>query len=377
LSQAWKIPLFDLDYGEEEKRAVIRVIESKWISMGPQTEAFEEEFARFLGIRYTLAVSSGTSALHLAYLSLGVSRGDEVIVPSFTFISTVTPLLWIGAIPIFADIQSLKVPNISVDTVAPLLTRKTKGVVFVHYAGFMDNIEELREFCSKKGIFLLEDASHAHGSFDKNQRKAGTLGDVGVFSLFANKNIAVGEGGILVTEKREIYEKAKLMRSHGMTKLAWQKYRGESSAYDVVELGYNYRMTEIQAALGRVQLRKLSSSNKKRIDLVRKYRELLKGNEKVIVPFESFENSANYIFPIFVKEDREKVERKMGESGIQTSIHYHPVHLMTMIKMRLGTKEGMLPVTEEAGKREITLPLFPSLEKRDVEYIVEVLLNAF
>jgi len=370
----WKIPLFDLDYGKEELEAVKRVIESRWISQGPETQSFEKAFADFIGLQYALATSSGTSALHLAYLALGVEARDEVIVPSFTFIATVSPLLWIGAIPVFSDIKSPEIPNIAVEMIEPLVTEKTKGVVFVHYAGFSRGVDEIRDFCSEKGLFLIEDASHAHGAVWKG-KKAGTFGDIAVFSLFANKNLAVGEGGIIVTGSKDIYEKAKLLRSHGMTRLAWDKYESGEILYDVEALGYNYRLTELQAALGKVQLRKLNENNRKRRILVRRYRRLLKDVEGIVLPFfdEDVEGSSHYIFPLLLPDEdkRRKVVEFLKKEGIQTSVHYPAIHQFSLFSKGMVTfRSGGLKNTEEASRRELTLPLWPSMTETQVDEVV-------
>jgi dTDP-4-amino-4,6-dideoxygalactose transaminase len=369
----WRIPLFDLDYGDEEERAVLRVIRSKWISQGQETESLEQEFSSFLSVPHAIATSSGTSALHLAYLALGVGPGDEVIVPSFTFIATVSPLLWIGAKPVFADIESLEVLNISRRTVEPLITDKTKGITFVHFAGYSRGIDEIADLCAKRGLFLLEDASHAHGA-NWRGKMAGTFGDAAVFSFFANKNVAAGEGGIVVTSRPDVAEKVKLMRSHGMTKLAWDKYESGEVLYDVLAIGYNYRMTELQAALARVQLSKLHKNNKRRRDLVKRYRRLLKGVDVITIPYpqEDVEDSSHYIFPIILDRviEREKVVKFLKGRGIQTSVHYPAIHKFSAFSHLF---KSSLPNTEEASRRELTLPLWPQMSPSTVEEVVAAL----
>lgn len=376
----WKIPLFDLDYDEEEEKALKRVLKSKWISQGPETQSFEREYSDFLEIPYALATSSGTSALHLAYLALGVKSGDEVIVPSFTFIATVSPILWIGATPVFCDIEKPEIPNISQKKIEPLITEKTKGVVFVHYAGFSRGIEEIRKLCDRKGLFLLEDASHAHGAI-WNNKKAGTFGDVGIFSLFANKNLSVGEGGILVTSREDLFRKARLLRSHGMTRLAWDKFASGEVLYDVKSLGYNYRITEFQAALGRVQLAKLLKNNKRRRVLVKRYRELLRDVKKVVMPFpeKDVRESSHYIFPVLLPSDsvRNQVVKFLKREGIQTSVHYPAIHQFSLFKKgKVTFRGGDLRNTEEASSRELTLPLWPSMKESQVDEVVSKLKRA-
>ncbi len=376
----WRIPLFDLDYGKEEEEALLRVLRSKWISQGPETLSFEREFAQYLGIPFALATSSGTSALHLAYISLGVKPNDEIIVPSFTFVATVSPLLWIGAIPVFVDIESPEVPNISARKAEALITERTKGVVFVHYAGFMRGIEEIRDLCEDRGLFLLEDASHAHGASWKG-KKAGTFGEVAVFSMFANKNLPIGEGGVLVTKLRDIYETAKKLRSHGMTRLAWDKFTTGEVSYDVEAIGFNYRITELGAALARVQLKKLERNNDRRRKLVRKYRGFLSEIEGVKLPFPESDVSeaAHYICPVLLESEkvRSRVIGHMKKRGIQTSIHYPPIHRFSIFKNgSCNYKRGDLINTEIASRRELTLPLWPGMKEDRVIEVVNSLKEA-
>lgn len=370
----WRYPLFDLDYGEEEKQAVIEVIQSGWITRGPKTLEYEEKLARYFGVKYALATSSGTTALHLAYLAAGIRPGMKVIVPSLTFVATVTPLLWIGALLLFVDIHSLKFPNISPESVEKLAPQ-ADAVIFVHYAGFPDFIQDISKIAKKHDLILIEDASHAIGT-KIDGKFAGTFGRVSAFSTFSNKNLSTGEGGFILTDDKRIYEKAKLLMSHGMTTTSYSKYSGSHPFYDVVEVGFNYRITEIHAVLGIVQLGKLDVKNERRRELVRKYRYELNDVEGLIIPFEDFENSANYIFPVILPDDteREVVIKKMAEAGIQTSIHYPPIHKFRAFREIIGDLE--LPVTEEYARRTLTLPLYPSLNQEDIVYIINILKNS-
>ncbi len=370
---SWKVPLFELETGPEELEAVERVVKTGWLSAGPETEAFEREFSEFLGGPKVLFVSSGTAAIHLALRALGVGPGDEVIVPAMTFVSTATPVLWLGAKPVFADSESLENPNISARTVEPLITPKTKAIIFVHYAGFSDGVEELAELAKDRGIALVEDAAHTHGS-RVGERKPGTIGDVGCFSFFSNKNMTTGgEGGAVATWRDDLYERLKLLRSHGMTRSSRDSYTGRALTYDVVELGYNYRPTELQAAFGRAQLKKLVDMNARRLQRVKLYRELLSEIEGLVVPFKDPERSANYIFPMVLPEgaDRAQVMVRMAERGVQTSVHYPPIHKFSYFKSLFPNLE--LPVAEEYGRRELTLPLWPSISEEQVRYVVQCL----
>ncbi len=370
---SWRVPLFELELGPEELEAVERVIKSRWLSAGPETEAFEEEFSKFLGGPKVLMVSSGTAAIHMALRALGVEPGDEVIVPAMTFVSTATPVLWLGAKPVFADSESLRNPNISARTVEPLITPKTKVIIFVHYAGFSDGVLELAELARERGIALVEDAAHTHGSL-VGERKPGTIGDIGCFSFYSNKNMTTGgEGGAVVTWREGLYRRLKLLRSHGMTRSSRDAYSGRALGYDVVELGYNYRPTELQAAFGRAQLRKLAQMNTRRLERVKLYRRLLSEIEGLILPFEDPERSANYIFPTVLPEgvDRASVMERMAQKGVQTSVHYPPIHKFSYFRELFP--DLVLPVAEEFGRRELTLPLWPSISEEQVRFVVQCL----
>jgi dTDP-4-amino-4,6-dideoxygalactose transaminase len=370
VSGRWTVPLFDLQIGTEEIEAVTEVLRSGWLSLGPETEAFEGEFDGFLGRGRSLMVNNATNALHLAYVLSGLRSGDEIVVPSLTFVSSLTPALWLGASPRFADVESETCLNVSRRTVEAVLTDRTRVVTFVHYAGFTEGIEEIRSLCEERGLVLVEDASHAHGSTISGQ-KAGTIAPFGVFSFFANKNLSTGEGGALVLGSDRDFDRARLLRSHGLTSLAWQKYQGESALYDVVDLGYNYKPTELQAALARVALRKLPAMNQRRRELVALYRSRLSG--AVAFPFEDYESSANYILPVVLPPEvsRENVMKFMADRGIQTSVHYTPIHLFSYFRKRFGFEEGLLPVTEEVGRRELTLPLYPHMKEEQVAFVCE------
>ncbi len=375
-SGAYRIPLFDLDYSEEEKEAVLEVINSRWVSAGPKVREFEEKFAGLIGVKHAVAVANGSAALHLAYLAVGLGPGDEVIVPSNTFVATVSMVLHTGATPVFADIESVKRPNLSPETVEKAITERTKAVVFVHYAGFTDNAIEIREICDRHGILMIEDAAHAHGA-RAGEKMAGGIGHIAAFSFYSNKNLATGEGGMVTTDDDELARRVRLLRSHGMTSLSWERYTSISrpAGYDVVLPGFNYRMTELHAALGLVQLRKLGVKNERRRELVSHYRRLLRERLQGVVecPFDSIEQSSHYIIPVLLAPhlDRDEVALKMAGEGIQTSVHYHPVHLFSYFRKSFPDVE--LPVTEDFGRRELTLPLYPSMSFDDVELVVETL----
>ena len=279
-----EIPLFDLNYDEEEENAVIEVLKSKWISSGPKCIELENKFCKMLDVNYGVAVSSCTAALHLALRCLGIGNGDEVIVPSLTFVATVNAVRYVGADPVFCDIENIDKPVINATDIERLITKKTKAVIVMHYAGFPCDMDKIMSVCNKCNIKVIEDACHGPMSI-YHGKKIGSIGEIGCFSFFSNKNISTGEGGMLVTNNKEIFEKAKLLRSHGMTTMSYERASGHSTNYDVVELGYNYRMDDIRASIGIVQLDKLYNDIKRR-DFVRsEYYRNLYNISKIIIPF--------------------------------------------------------------------------------------------
>ena len=370
-----KIPLSDIDLDEEETEAVTKVLKSKWLSMGPVTQKFEDEFAKYLGVKYAFGVSNGTAALHIAHKVLGIKEGDEVIVPSLTFVATANSVLYCGAKPVFADITSLNNFDISPDDILEKITDKTKAIIVVHYGGYPCDINAVMEIASDHDLKVIEDAAHAPGAEYKG-KKCGTIGDVGCFSFFANKNLVTGEGGMIVTNDEKLAEKIRIIRSHGMTTLTWDRHKGHAHSYDVVDMGYNYRINEIASALGLVQLKKLDKNNERRRKIIEEYRKGLENTSGISVPFKNHNDTPSYhIFPILLAEgiNRDGFMDRLKEKGIQTSIHYPPIHLFTYYRKMFGFKEGMLPKTEYVGEHEVTLPLYPLMKQEDVMYTGDIM----
>ncbi len=366
----WKVPLSDISFGPDEHEAVRRVLESGWISMGPETEQFELEFAQYLGTKHAIAVSSGTAALHLALLALGIGPNDEVIVPSLTFVATANAILYVGATPVFADITSLDDWNICPAEIERRITSRTKAVIVVHYGGFPCQMDRINSIAQAHGLKVVEDAAHAPGGSFQS-KKLGTWGNAGCFSFFSNKNMTSGEGGMVVTDSDEAAKRFKILRSHGMTSLTWDRHQGHSFSYDVVATGYNYRMDELRAALARVQLAKLEENNRKRRRITLKMRNALDDMDSIALPFTEHnpEESASHIFPILLEsaELRPAFMSHMKDSGIQTSIHYPPIHKFSAYK---NNKHDDLTITEDVCSRQVTLPLFPSLSSQQEEMVV-------
>ncbi len=371
----YNIPLFDLNFDEAEENAVVETLKSKWISMGPKCIEFENKFAEMFHVKYACAVTNCTAALHLACCVLGINKGDEVICPSLTFAATVNCIRYVGAVPVFVDIYGSDNLCIDVNQIESLITEKTKAIIPMHYAGFPCDMDKIMEIAKKYDLFVIEDACHGPLSIYAG-RMLGTIGHIGCFSFFSNKNISTGEGGLIVTNNEELYNKIKLIRSHGMTSMSYQRASGHATSYDIVELGYNYRMDDIRASIGIVQLNKLKKDLKKRIQVREWYCEGLSKLDFITIPFQDKkEFSSNYIFPIVLKnstiEKRDLFREKLHKNGIQTSIHYPAIHRFSAY----SEFSRQLPNTEYVSDNEITLPMYAKLQKSQIEYICTQIQN--
>jgi dTDP-4-amino-4,6-dideoxygalactose transaminase len=372
---SYKIPLFDLNFDEKEEQAVIEVLRSKWISTGPKTAELEEKFATILKSKHAVALANCTVALHLALKLVGVKDNDEVVCPSLTFVATCNAIRYLNAIPVFADVKGLGDLTIDPEDIERKITPKTRAIVVMHYGGFACDMDAIAEIANKYNLKIVEDACHGPLSEYKG-KKLGTIGDVGCFSFFSNKNISTGEGGMLVTDNQLYYEQAKLLRSHGMTSLSYERSKGHSTSYDVIDLGFNYRMDDIRAAIGIVQLSKIENDLKKRAEIRKKYIAQLDNINNLIIPFKEYsEFSSNYIFPIVLKNSdykiRNNIREKLAEAGIQSSIHYPAVHRFTIY----NNFHVSLPKTEYIADNLITLPMYSSLEADSIIFISDILKN--
>lgn len=358
-----KIYLSDIDLGKNEIRKVNKVLEKKWLSQGEFTEKFEKNFSNYLNCKYSYAVSSGTAALHLSLRALNIKAGDEVIVPSLTFVATVNAVLYSNAKAVFCDATSLNNFNISPENISQKISANTKAIIVMHYGGYACDMHQIKKIAQKNKLYIIEDAAHSIGGEYKD-KKLGTIGDIGCFSFFANKNLVTGEGGMVVTNNSKFAEKIKLLRSHGMTTSSWDRYKGHSFSYNILDLGYNYRFDKMRSAIGIEQLKKINKNNSRRKELVNYYQKKLKGVSGITIPFMDYPYKSSYhLFPILLDNNinRKKFMLKLKSAGIQTSIHYLPVHKFSYYKNLFG--EEHLPITEEIGKKVVTLPLHPLLKK--------------
>ena len=370
----WHIPLSDIDFDTEEEQAVLQVIRSKWLTMGAVTQQFERELADYVGARHAIAVTNATAALHLACVAAGLGPGTEAIVPSLTFVATANAVRYTGAAPVFADIEGGHSLNISPDAIEACITPRTRAILVVHYGGYACDMPFILDIAGRYGLAVIEDAAHAIGS-RLGERMLGTWGDVGCYSFFSNKNMTTGEGGMLVTDDDRLAERLRLLRSHGMTSLTWDRHKGHAWSYDVVDLGYNYRIDEVRSAIGRVQLKKLERNNQLRRELTALYHALLQEScPRVSLPFQKHPGiSACHLLPILLPQgmDRTRFMEGMKARGIQTSIHYPPIHQFSAFQGAGGKQEQGLEITEALAAREVTLPLYPAMTEDHVCQVVD------
>lgn len=352
--------------GTDEKLALARVIDSNWITMGHLVAEFENAFAEMHGAEAAVAVSSCTAGLHLAMAALGVGPGDEVLVPSMSFVATANTVVYTGATPVFVDIEGVDAPIMSVADAEAKVTERTKAVVVMHYGGAVMDPRTWRNFADRHGLYLIEDSAHAVGT-----ERGPIYGDAAAFSFFSNKNITTGEGGMVLARDPAVLRTVRQARAHGMTATTIQRLSGTGS-YDVTMLGYNYRMTELNAAIGLVQLPRLKRWNAKRRRLTASYRKLFAAVcPEVAVPFTALDVSTHHILPAVlpIGAHRQSVAVALRAEGIQTSFHYPPIHQLAWYEERFPFVR--LPATEEFAARELTLPLHPKMEDWQVRHVVE------
>lgn len=373
---AWVVPLSDLAVDEELRGAVDEAVASGWWSMGPRVQEFEAAFAEFVGVPHAFAVSSCTAALHLALLGLGCGPGDEVITPSLTFVAAANMIARVGATPVFCDIRGPGDLNLDPADLERCVTGRTKAIVVLHYGGVPCDLAAVQEIATARGIAVVEDAAHAPGA-SIGGRMCGSVGACGCFSFFSNKNLPVGEGGMIVTAEESLAGKIRLLRSHGMTALTWDRHRGHAAGYDVVEPGLNYRLDEIRAAVGLVQLGRLPRANAARAKHLERYREILDGRLGLSLPLAAAPPgavSSSHLAVVLLPDgvERDAIRAALAERRIQTSVHYPPIHRFSAYRTR-STRP--LPRTDAVADRMLTLPLYPHLSQAQVELVGSSLLE--
>jgi UDP-4-amino-4,6-dideoxy-N-acetyl-beta-L-altrosamine transaminase len=362
---------------DDDVQAVVEVLRGAWLTTGPNVELFERSVAQAAGTRHAVAVSNGTAALHCIMHALGVGPGDEVIVPAITFVATANAAVFEGATPVFADVEA---DTLTVDprSVEARITPRTKAIVGVDYAGQPCDWDALRAIATKHGLPLIADGCHALGASYKGA-PVGSIAAMTAFSFHPVKHVTTGEGGAIATNDDELAKKLRLFRAHGIATDHRTREQKGTFLYEMVELGYNYRICDIQCALGASQMKKLEGWVERRRAIAARYRSALPAIAGLEVLRDRDEaKNAYHLFVVKVPEgvDRAAVHRRLRELGIAANVHYMPVHLHPFYRERFGTAEGSCPVAEREWQRILSIPMYPSMSDADVDTVVAALTKA-
>ena len=373
----WKIPLFKIFWDEQDVARVTSVIRrGTFWATGPEVREFEVRISEYFGVKYAVAMNSGTSALHAALVAHGVGKGDEVIVPSFTFMATANAPLFVGAKPVFAEIED-KTYALNPEDVARKITPQTKAIVPVHYGGCPCRCAELAQLARKHGLLLIEDAAESFGAAVDGQ-KVGTFGDSAILSFCAPKIITTGEGGAVITNSRDVYERAKLICSHGRVETT--DYFSSAEPMEYVTLGYNFRMSTMTAALGVAQIEKVDEIIGRRRENASYLSDRLTDIKGIMVPEPPerfFHVYQMYTIAVRNNDRRDKLMKHLLKKKIMAKVYFHPVHLTQFYRREFGHREGDLPLTEKIASEVLTLPMYPALTKKEMDYMAQQLRDFF
>jgi len=371
------IPYGHQSIDEENISSVVEVLQSDWLTTGPKVPEFEEALSHYVGARHAITVNSGTSALDIAVNALNIPKGSEVITTPFTFVATSNAVLYNNLVPVFADIKR-ETRNIDLDEIRKKISPNTRAIIYVDYAGHPCEIKEIREIADEYDLYLIEDACHALGA-SYSGKKIGTFADMTIFSFHPVKPITTGEGGAVVTDDPELAARLKLLRSHGIDRNVKNMFgEGSEWAYDMIDLGRNYRMTDLQAALGISQLKKINTFIERRNDLAKVYEELIGDLPWLETPQCHGDIMHGWhLYTVLLNGiKRNDLYRYLHQNNIGANVHYVPIYRFTYYQKHLSINPRTFPVTEGVFDRIITLPLYPTMEDRDLDYVSETLKRA-
>ncbi|MFC1539691.1 DegT/DnrJ/EryC1/StrS family aminotransferase [Candidatus Latescibacterota bacterium] len=348
----------------KEITEVTKCLTSGWLTMGPKTIEFEKKFKDYIGSEYALSVSSCTAALHLALIAVGITEGDEVLLPAFTFAATAEVVCYLKATPVFVDVEK-NTHNINVSEIEKHITPKTKAIIPVHYGGQPCDMDDICRIAKKHGLYVIEDSAHSLPAWYKN-RKIGTIGDITCFSFYATKTLTCGEGGMVTTNNSAWAKKIKSLRLHGISHDMWERYsEGGSWYYEVVHCGFKYNMTDVQAALGTVQLNKLEWMWEKRKQIAKRYTGAFQTLEELSVPhIKNDRETSWHLYPIKLNTEMLKINRNefitlLKERGVNTSVHFIPLYYHPFYKKAFSLTKNMFPICEWIYERILSLPIYP------------------
>jgi len=366
-----KIEFYKHNISQADIANAVEVMNSLFLTTGETVEEFERRFSQYLGLKYTVGVTSCTAALHLSLLAYGIGPGDEVITTPMTFIATANAVLYAGAKPVFVDVEP-ETGNINADLIEDAATSRTKAILPVHLYGQMCDMRKIREIADKHHLTVIEDAAHAIEA-SRDGIRPGQLSDAACFSFYATKNITSGEGGAISTNSEEIAEKLKKLRLHGMSKGAAERYFRRYEHWDMEMLGWKYNMNNIQAALLLSQLGRIEQNWQRREEICRMYEDAFRSNAHISLPLVlPGSKSARHLFTVQVRpEKRDKVLWQLQERGIGVAVNFRAIHLLTFYRQTFGYERGMYPIAEKIGDSTITLPLYPKLTDEEVRYVIQ------
>ncbi len=371
-----KIPYFIPWISREDKNSVLRALTQRWLTNGPILQKFEQRFREYTRSKYSLGVSNATHALHLCLKSLGIDPSDEVIVPTFTFAATANAVIYCGAKPVLTDVD-LKTYNILPSEIKRKRTKRTKAVIVVHYGGQSCDMDDIMTLSEKYGLYVLEDCAHALGSTYQD-KKCGNIGHAGCFSFYPTKIITTGEGGMITTNSFKVFRNSKLLRTHGIDKGPNKRERIGRWRYDVQQVGYNYRLDEMRAALGLSQLKRINEINDRRIKIAGKYNKKLENVKGITIPYKK--NDRNHIYHLYTIQiedeyhlTRNQIYQNLHRLGIGASVQYYPLHLMSYKKKEYQNKINEFPNANILKDRVLSLPIFPTMTSKQIDIVASAL----
>ena len=374
-----KVPFVVPNIELSDKRAIETALKSNLLTDGPILRKFENEFCKFTGSKYAIGVSNATSALHLSLKSLGIGKGDEVIIPNITFVATANAVLYVDATPVLVDVNDHDI-NISIKSIEKSITKKTKAIIPVHFAGKSCDMLAIQKIAKKNNLKIIEDCAHALGT-KFNKTHVGNFGKTGCFSFYPTKNLTTFEGGMVITNSKKTASKIRSMRNHGINKSLKERFStGYPWDFDVSELGYNFRLDEIRSSLGLNQLKRLHKMNKLRQDASRYYKKQLKSiNGIQLLDDPNLKNNSCHLFVIKILKnfimDRNLLFKYLLKNGIRTSVHYKPLNKFSFYKSKSKIYSS-LEVSEQLYSKIISLPLFPQITKRELDLVINAIKNS-
>ncbi|MTD44731.1 aminotransferase class I/II-fold pyridoxal phosphate-dependent enzyme [Conexibacter sp. W3-3-2] len=369
---SWTVPLTDVVVAEEDVEAVLACYRDGWLTMGPRTQELERRFAELVGVQHAVAVSSGTAALHLALLAAGIGPGDEVLVPALTFVAGAAAVRACGGVPVLVDSVGPHDPNLDPQDAAARVTARTRAILPTHFMGYACDLAAVRALADEHGLRVVEDCAQAVLARDADGARVGSRSDAGCFSFFSKKQLCVGEGGMVTTDDETLAAKVRSLRSHAMTSVTWDRHRGHAESYDILDVGFNYRLDEPRAALGLSRLGRLEADLDRRRAMTQAYRQALAGLDGVLVPWDDdalVERATHFCFAVLLEDlaTRDRVREELAARGIQTT--WYPA--LTMFSGYADA--GSRPRAEAIAARHTALPLSSSFGAREVDLVIGAL----